>query len=162
MGHKRLDPPPPPPLPPPPPPPSPVSTIYTVESVHLRFAIFTHNFLTHCFCQTSRYSFHLNVYAILKLPNLSNYVPFDSVKHLFPPYLADQTWSFRKHVFAHNCTEIYNGPIELHFIRTGQPIVYRPHGWVQWCLEKLCRCTRSTVYIILTGGGGGGRMQALV
>ena len=42
------------------------------------------------FCQKSRYSFHLNVHAILKLPNLSNYmyVPFDSVKHVLQPYIS--------------------------------------------------------------------------
>ena len=89
------------------PPLSPVSIIInTVESVHLRFANFHEYFYsTLYFCQKSRLSFHLNVHALLKLPNRSKYVPFDSVKHLFQPYLADQTWSFRKHKNKHNCTQ---------------------------------------------------------
>ena len=48
------------------------------------------------FCPKSRYSFHSNVHATLNLPNLSNYVPFDSVKHRFHPFLADETLSFSR------------------------------------------------------------------
>ena len=57
----------------------------------------------------SRYSFHSNVHATLNLPNHSNYVPFESVKHRFHPFLADETWSFREHSHKHNCTRLIRG-----------------------------------------------------
>ena len=75
-GHERLD-----------PPPSGQYYIYSRVCI-CDLPFHAHFSNTLYLCQKSRYSFHLNVYAILK-PNLFNYVPFDSVKHLFQPYLAD-------------------------------------------------------------------------
>ena len=61
------------------------------------------------FCPKSRYSFHSNVHATLNLPNHYNYVPFESVKHRFHPFLADETWSFREHSHKHHCTRLIRG-----------------------------------------------------
>ena len=130
---------------------SPVSIIYTVESVHLRFVIFTNNVMTHCILPkfalffpfkrpcyintTSSLQLHTfwqcktSISAIFSRPN----VKFSETQH--QTQLHWTVW------------DIYNVPIELHLIRTGQPIVYRPHGSVQLCLMPNRRCTLSTVYI---------------
>ena len=75
-----------------PPPPPPINK-YTIHKECVSLAlrdpeIYTSFFNSLYFCPKSRYSFHSNVHATL---NLSNYVPFESVKHRFHPFLADET-----------------------------------------------------------------------
>ena len=74
------------------------SLIAGVGKIHLIFSsthMVTNNkneetFSTHMFAHRTPSS-HSIIHAILQLTNLSNYVPFDSVKHRFHPYLADET-----------------------------------------------------------------------
>ena len=103
-----------------------ISIQYITECASLALRdpeIYTEFFNSLYFCPKSCYSFHSNVHTTLNLPNLSNYVPFESVKHRFHPFLADETWSFREHSHKQNCTRL------VHLQKRARPKLRHFIGW---------------------------------